>query len=63
MKQTDDKQSSFYEPGESNKLVMDLRLYDEEYEDQHHVITSVALNLRVGGKVLVTAEASFGRHY
>lgn len=59
MKPSQDSQSPFFDAKEKNKLVMNLRLFDEEYEDEHHVITSVVLNLRVDGKVLVMAETPF----
>jgi hypothetical protein len=46
----DSPEYTYYDPKLQNKIVMNMKLYDDQYEDQHHLITSLVLNLKTNTK-------------
>ena len=40
----ENEEYSYYHPDKDNAMVIDLKIYDDQYEDEHHVLTSLTLN-------------------
>ena len=43
----DDTNFSFYNVTGSNKISISVKLYDDEFEDQHHTLSAFTLNLPI----------------
>ena len=47
---------SYYDEQKENKFIMTMKVYDDEYEDQHHIISSLVVNLRTVKKQKVNTN-------
>lgn len=43
--------SPFYSGSDSNRLMVRISMFDDQYADEHHVMLSAVLHLRVGAQV------------
>jgi hypothetical protein len=58
----DKKGFSYYDPNQKNAIVIDLHLYDDQYEDEHHIRASFTLNFKIitgKNKVLFPIKKNF----